>query len=126
MKTLALLFALNSHIYHLPNKLLASVCYIESAYSVKAVHHDDGDSDSLGVCQIKLETARWLGFKGSRKELMRPSVNIHYAAKYLAHQIKRYHGSMSKGLVAYNQGSAKHLTHTRYSDKIMKLWEGIR
>lgn len=85
-----------------------------------AIHHDDGNSDSIGVCQIKLQTAKMLGFKGTEKQLLNPHVNIKYAAKYLSHQLYRYDGDVTKSIISYNIGSAKALTHTGYSDKVNK------
>jgi soluble lytic murein transglycosylase-like protein len=122
MNTLTALFMTMSLQYGLPPKLLSSICYIESTHNVHAVHHDDGGADSLGVCQIKLATAKGLGFKGTAKQLMDPKLNIKYAAKYLSHQIKRYNGSIEKAVIAYNKGNAKGLTTSKYQRKIFKQW----
>lgn len=119
---LVLTFNLTSLAFNLPPELLASVCYIESHHNPKAVHHDDGKGDSLGICQIKINTAKMLGFEGTSQQLMLPEVNVYYAAAYLNHQITRYHGSIKKSLVAYNMGSAKSFTHSKYSDKVVKEW----
>lgn len=107
--------------FSLPEGLLASLCYVESTHKVTAIHHDDGGEDSLGICQVKLNTARYLGFKGTREQLMQPKNNIYYSAKYLAKQIKRYN-STSKGIIAYNRGNAKNLTTTKYLAKVTKTW----
>jgi len=127
MNTLILLtlFSATSAKFDLPTDLLASLCFIESSYNINAVHHDDGGEDSLGVCQIKLNTAKWLGFKGTKKQLMNPETNMYYAAKYLSYQIKRYH-SVQRGVIAYNMGNAKNLTITKYSAKVFKKWHSTR
>lgn len=122
--TVLLLFNPASTAFDLPNNLLASVCYIESHYDANAMRHDDGNGDSLGLCQIKLQTAKLMGFNGTAKQLMNPIVNSHYAAKYLSHQLIRYNGNVTKALVAYNMGSAKSFTRSKYSDKVMKQWRG--
>jgi len=119
---LSLLFYQASVTFHLPGGLLESLCYVESTHNVSAVHHDDGSSDSLGICQVKYRSAQWMGYDGSEKGLMRPSVNIYYAAKYLAYQMRRYDGDVTRAVVAYNRGNAKGLTHTDYSDKVMDAW----
>lgn len=106
---------------HLPQGLLASICYVESKHDVNAVHHDDGGADSLGICQIKLQTARWLGFKGTKQQLMVPKNNIYYAGKYLQYNIKRYN-EVTRAVVAYNRGNARHLVRSRYSDKVNNVW----
>lgn len=108
--------------FNLPPGLLSSLCYIESTHNITAVHHDDGRGDSLGICQIKLETAKGLGFKGSQKELMQIENNIYYAGAYLQHQKNRYNGDITKAVIAYNIGSAKHLTTSRYQTKVFKQW----
>lgn len=118
---LHLIFATHSAAHKLPEGLLESLCYVESTHNVNAIHYNDGDSNSIGVCQVKLKTAKWLGFKGSEKDLMKPENNVKYAAKYLAYQIKRYN-SISKGIVAYNQGNAINLESSKYSQKVIKYW----
>lgn len=121
MSTLAVLFVTTSMHFNLPSNLLSSLCYIESSHNIAAVHEDDGGSNSVGVCQIKLSTARWLGFRGTEKQLINPKINIYYAGKYLKYQIKRY-DSMTKAIIAYNIGNAKGLTNTKYSTKVIKQW----
>lgn len=101
------LFALATIKNDLPQGLLSAVCWVESNHKVSAIHEDDGGASSLGICQIKLDTARMLGFKGPEKLLMLPSVNIHYAARYLKWQLTRYHNNVPKALAAYNAGSFK-------------------
>lgn len=108
--------------YQLPPGLLASLCYVESNHDVRKIHYNDGESHSYGICQIKLSTARGLGFRGTAMELMRPERNIHYAAVYLQHQLVRYHGDIARGVVAYNRGNARHLTTSSYQRKVYKVW----
>lgn len=116
------LFILVSMQMNLPPDLLSSLCYVESKHDIAAVHVDDGATNSLGICQIKLETARELGFKGSEKQLMDPKTNIYYAGAYLAYQMNRYQGDMTKAVISYNLGHAKHLTNTSYQVKVFKQW----
>lgn len=122
MNTLTALFITISVKYGLPPKILSSLCYVESKHKITAIHRDDGGADSLGVCQVKLATAKWLGFKGSAKDLMLPKNNIKYAAKYLKHNIDRY-GTLEKGVIAYNLGHAGKLTTTKYQRKVFKKWQ---
>jgi hypothetical protein len=119
---LLFLFHLASSTFGLPPGLLASLCYVESTHNVNAVHHDDGGTDSLGVCQVKQSTAKWMGHGGTEKDLMEPAVNVYYAAKYLAYQGRRYKGNWTRAMVAYNRGNAKDLTRSQYSDKVNKTW----
>lgn len=110
--------------FELPPGLLESVCYVESGHDVGAVHLDDGNGNSVGICQIKLSTAQWMGFRGTEQQLMIPRVNIYYAAKYLKRNLVRYNGNIPKALTAYNRGSAGNLTLTNYSIKVLKQWTG--
>lgn len=122
METLTALLLTTSVQFGLPSGLLDSVCWVESGHNPTAIHKHDGDSDSIGLCQIKYKTAKWLGFKGREKDLYNPKINAYYAAKYLQYQIKRYNGNTKKAIIAYNIGNAKQLTNTAYSDKVIKHW----
>ncbi len=116
------LFLAASIQYGLPPGLLSSLCYVESKHDVNAVHVDDGPSNSLGVCQIKLETSQGLGFKGDEKQLMSPKTNIYFAAAYLKHQLVRYNGNVTKAVIAYNKGHAGNLIQTEYQAKVFAEW----
>lgn len=107
-----------------PGALFLAICTHESHLNNVTVPHDGG-SPSYGVCQIKEDTARELGFtgivtgptvesdifdgalepKGTPEGLMIPSVNAKYAAKYLKKQLDRYEGDWCKATAAYNAGS---------------------
>ena len=121
--TLLPIFVSISIQFGLPPNLLSSLCYVESKHDIYAVHEDDGGSNSLGVCQVKLATAQWLGFKGTEEQLMKPHINIYYAGMYLSKQRNRYNGSIEKAVIAYNVGHAKNLTSTEYSRKVLRQWE---
>lgn len=121
---LTLLFNATSNTFVLPPDLLSSLCFIESSHKVSAIHLDDGGSNSVGICQLKLSTARWLGFNGTEKQLMDPAINIYYSGLYLSRLITRYSGNLDKAVIAYNMGHAGSFEHTKYSDKVMKKWGG--
>ena len=80
------------------------MCYVESKHKIGAIHEHDGKTASIGVCQIKMETARSLGFKGTREQLVAPGVNVQFAGKLLSYQIARCR-SEQKGIRAYNSGA---------------------
>lgn len=121
MDLIAVLFIATSLNLDLPPNLLASICYVESKHNTQVINKYDGHSHSYGICQIKLETARHLGFTGDEKSLMIPANNIYYAGKYLKYQIDRYN-NITRGIVAYNRGNAKSLTKSAYSDKVISQW----
>lgn len=115
-------FIATTYTFNLPPGLLSALCYVESHHKVDAIHHDDGDSDSLGIGQVKLKTARWLGFKGTKAQLMIPEVNIYYSGRYLKLQINRYNGNLEKALTAYNRGNSRGIERSKYSTKVLKEW----
>ncbi len=119
---LALLFTTTSAQFDLPKDLLSSLCYIESTHNINAVHKDDGNSNSVGICQIKWTTAKWLGFTGTEKQLMDPKINIYYAGKYLKHQINRYKGSVPRAVTAYNKGHSSSDGNNKYYRKVLYQW----
>jgi len=107
--------------YNIPEGLLASICYKESTFNVQAINRfDGGKTHSYGICQVKLETAKFMGFKGNRKALQDPETNITYAAKYLRYQYRRYR-SWVKAIGAYNRGSVNG-NCTNYSHEVIDIW----
>lgn len=87
-----------------PGHLLLAICTHESRLTNVLVPHDVG-SASYGLCQVKEDTAKMLGFDGLAKELMIPATNVKYAAMYLKMQLKRYNGSWCMATAAYNSGT---------------------
>lgn len=125
--TLTALFIAVSQTFSLPPGLLSAVCFVESGHRPNAHNEYDGGSPSLGVCQIKLSTARLLGFKGTEKELKDPENNVFYAGKYLASQLRRYSYDPVKGIAAYNSGSFRDGGHGlpknfRYTWNVISVW----
>lgn len=121
-----ILFIAATTVNELPVGLLSALCFTESSHRVNVIHHDDGNGDSLGVCQIKLNTAKMLGFKGTSGQLMDPKTNIHYAALYLKKQMVRYQGDSPRAVAAYsagrfNQGPVFALNQN-YVDKVFDAW----
>lgn len=126
---LLLLFVNISQTLSLPPGLLSSICYVESRHDIKAYRQFDGGSESVGICQVKLSTAQYLGFTGTVKELSYPVVNIYYAGKYLKNRISIYKGDVIKGISAYNSGSCRinkegKIRNFQYVEKVLRRWQG--
>lgn len=105
--------------------LLLAICTTESHLKNVKVPHDGG-SPSYGICQIKYDTAKMLGFKGKPDDLMIPTINAEYAAKYLAYQVSRYGSDNWCVLSAsYNAGSfnesTTHIGHPRNLKYVKKV-----
>lgn len=97
-------FSVATTAFSIPPGLLPAMCWVESNHRPRVINVVDGTSASYGMCQIKLMTARHMGFRGSPLELLRPGVNAYYAAKYLKYNIDRC-GSVHKGVEGYNRGN---------------------
>jgi len=84
--------------------LLLAICTHESGLQNVLVPHDGG-SPTYGICQVKFETAKMIGFQGKAKDLMIPKINAKWAAEYLKFQKERYDGEWMKAVAAYNSGT---------------------
>jgi len=86
--------------------LLYAICAHESRdFTLDYALYDNG-SPSYGVCQVKENTARMLGFKGDAIELRNAVVSTKYAALYLKYEQDRYGENDWVVLTAsYNAGS---------------------
>lgn len=84
--------------------LLLAICTHESGLNNVLVPHDNG-SPTYGICQVKYDTAKMLGFTGKAQDLMVPKVNAKWAATYLRYQTNRYGGNWFKIAAAYNAGT---------------------
>lgn len=120
MNTLqALIFA--AYIHALPPSIMAALCDVESNHRPNVINLQDGGSPSYGLCQIKLETARDIGFEGEADSLMNPAINAYYAAKYLRLQLDRYDGNLKKAVAAYNRGHfSSNNPNKVYTDKVFE------
>lgn len=128
MGTLAATFMLVSSIWNLPPGLISALCYVESGHNANAIHRHDGHTDSLGVCQIKFQVAKGIGFKGTASQLQTdPYINAYFAAKLLHRHLVRYSGDPRKAIAAYNAGrhrvNDQGLTKNRkYVGKVFRAW----
>lgn len=127
MNSLLVMFTLATYNFNLPAGLLSAVCWVESNHDVRVYLANDGGSPSHGLCQVKLATARSMGFRGGEIELRKPETNIHYAAKYLSHQLIRYDGDARKAIAAYNSGTYRLnsrglIKNRKYVRKVLIAW----
>jgi len=87
-----------------PGALLLAICTHESNLQNVIAPQDHG-SPSYGLCQLKLGTAKAMGYKDGADGLMNPEVNAELAAIYLKYQLDRYEGDWCKAVSAYNSGT---------------------
>lgn len=127
MNALVAIFMNVTQVLSLPPGLLSAVCWVESNHRTRVVNYHDGGSESFGVCQIKINSARLVGFVGTQKDLRDPKVNVFYAGKFLKHQMDRYSGDIPKAVAAYNAGSYRlnkqgKVKNNYYVGKVLNAW----
>jgi soluble lytic murein transglycosylase-like protein len=83
-----------------PLDLAHAVVAIESRYNATA----RGRAGEIGLMQIKLRTARGVGYKGSAKGLYDPATNLRYGMKYLGQAKKLAGGDLCRTIMKYNGG----------------------
>lgn len=97
-----------SCLYHVNPKLTASIISNESSFNPKAKKYERRVHDySLGLMQIRYQTAKMLGFKGHQNKLYDPDTNIKLGVKYLRKLLIKYPVN-NDGIIAYNQGRPKY------------------
>jgi soluble lytic murein transglycosylase-like protein len=82
-----------------PVELVHRVIMRESRYNPRAVH-----SGNYGMMQIKLQTARGLGYTGTAQGLLDPETNLTYAVKYLAGAYRVANGNANRAVSYYARG----------------------
>jgi hypothetical protein len=82
-----------------PVSLVHRVIMRESRYNARAV-----SKGNYGIMQIRLGTARGLGYTGSAAGLLDPNTNMTYAVKYLAGAYKVAGGNESRAVSLYASG----------------------
>lgn len=105
--------------------VLAVICYYETEGErdrLRAL----GDIDEMGLCQVRLQTARELGYRGSLKALLRPRVNARYAALWLAKCQSLGAAAIRQQAMCYNEGWFTPTSKTRYSGRIAGAVTALR
>ena len=83
-----------------PEVLVHRVIVRESRYHPALV----GRGGTIGLMQIKLATARGLGYTGNAAGLRDPSTNLTYAVKYLAGAYRAANGDYRRAIHYYASG----------------------
>src|SRR5579862_5267904 len=82
-----------------PASLVERVIKRESGGNPRAVSRGN-----YGLMQIRLGTARAMGFTGSAAELLDPQVNMTYAVRYLAGAYRAANGNENRAVALYARG----------------------
>jgi soluble lytic murein transglycosylase-like protein len=94
------LVATHAHANGVPEALVHRVITRESRYQAQLV----GRGGTIGLMQIKLATARSLGYTGDAAGLRDPNINLTYAVKYLAGAYRAAHGDHTRAISYYASG----------------------
>lgn len=92
--------SLYSSIYGVDPKIIDKIVQVESSFNPNAI---STDNSSIGLMQVQIPTARDMGFRGTKKELLDPDTNIKVGVKYFKYLSKRYNNP-KLALLAYNKG----------------------
>jgi len=95
-----------------PEALVHRVIVRESRYQPHLI----GRGGTIGMMQIKLATARGLGYTGSAQGLRDPNTNLTYAVNYLAGAYRAANGDYNRAVAYYAGGyyyAAKRQRHER-------------
>jgi soluble lytic murein transglycosylase-like protein len=103
-----------------PEALVHRVIVRESRYQPGLV----GRGGTIGLMQIKLATARGLGYTGTVEGLRDPNTNLTYAVKYLAGAYRAANGDHNRAVAYYAGGyyyAAKRQRHEhiRHSEPLL-------
>ena len=103
-----------------PEALVHRVIVRESRYQPHLV----GRGGTIGLMQIKLATARGLGYTGSAEGLRDPDTNLTYAVKYLAGAYRAANGDPMRAVHYYASGyygvaKRQRLEHIRHSEPVL-------
>ena len=91
--------AINAAANNLPPALVGRVIARESGGNPRVVH-----AGNYGLMQIKLATARAMGYRGDAAGLLDADTNMTYAVKYLAGAYRAAGGSMDRAVHYYASG----------------------
>ncbi|MDQ0439783.1 soluble lytic murein transglycosylase-like protein [Kaistia dalseonensis] len=105
---------------NVPLSLAHAVITVESNYQPNM----RGSAGEIGLMQVKLQTARGMGYTGTAKGLYEPATNIRYGMLYLGQARKLAGGDLCGTILKYNGGhGATRMSKgpLRYCGKVQQL-----
>jgi len=104
----------------IPTSLVERVIKRESGGNPRAVSRGN-----YGLMQIRLSTARAMGFSGSAAELLDPQVNMTYAVRYLAGAYRAAGGNENRAVALYASGYYAQAKAQGFSPYAPQPWSGF-
>ena len=108
---LSSLIAAKAAAHGVPVGLATAVVRVESNYKA----HVTGRAGEVGLMQIKYQTARGLGYTGTRAALYDPTTNLEWGMRYLAGAHKLAGGNLCGTLAKYQGGHNTRGTRTSHN-----------
>lgn len=107
----------------LPEALVHRVVIRESRYNAHVV----GAGGAMGLMQIKLGTAREMGYAGTAAGLLDPETNLTYAVRYLAGAYRVAGGDEDRAVALYARGynSNSGRASVRRPTRFAAFWSGL-
>ena len=96
--------------YGVPTWFALRIAKIESGYNPLVT----GGKGEIGVFQLKCQTARGIGYRGSCSGLYNPATNVQYGLKYLSMAVHSSHGNLKLAASKHNGGLGRKSLVPRY------------
>lgn len=108
----------------IPADFARAIVRVESNWN----SHLTGAAGEVGLMQIKHETARYMGYQGTRDDLYKPDTNVRWGMKYLAGAWELAEGNHCGTVLRYQAGhGAKSMTGAAraYCARLRKVMASI-
>ena len=86
--------------HRIPPKLAHAVVTLESGYRSHIIH-----KGNYGLMQVRLGTARAMGFRGKPRQLLNPDTNLHYGMAYLTRAWHSSRRNICRTIKRYRTGT---------------------
>lgn len=106
-------------------RLVFSIISTESRFRKWKLRKEWDGTTSVGLMQIKIQTARQIGFHGNYRRLLLPWINVYYGVRYLRLKLLRY-PFIWDAVSAYNAGrSLWNSSRSRYRNGlyVRRVWK---
>jgi soluble lytic murein transglycosylase-like protein len=112
-------------IYGVDERLVRAIIAVESGGHAVCTWEVNVRDWSCGVMQVRVETARGMGFTGGKEELREHQNSVRYGTQYLGYQLHRYRGDVARAVSAYNAGTATP-ANAQYVQRVLTEWRRIQ
>jgi soluble lytic murein transglycosylase-like protein len=100
--------------YGVPTWFALRIAHVESGYNPNA----RGAAGELGVFQMKCQTARGLGFRGSCSQLLNPSTGVQWGLRHLQAAVRSSRGNLRLAASKHNGGLGRKSLVSKYVSRV--------